>query len=794
MQLSYLWLKELTGLNWSAPEMAERLTLSGCACESIEPAGAYLKNVIVGQVTALESVPGASKIQKATVDTGRERLQVICGAPNVAVGQKVPLAHVGARLAGDMEIKKVTIRGVESSGMICSEKELGLSADHSGIMVLDNDAPVGKPLIEHLDLDDYIMGFEVTPNRGDLLSAIGIARDLAALGGVSLKLPTIALRESKTGTNEFVSVKIEDPKGCPRYAARIIRNVRIGPSPWWLKKKLMLAGIRPINNVVDITNLVMLESGNPLHAFDLELFGSNTVVVRRAREGEKFVTLDEQPHTLSSHVLLITNGVEGVAAAGVMGGLRSGVQDTTSTILLEAAYFDPVVIRKGRRELGLNTESSYRFERGVDPNGIPYAMDRAAFLFQELCGGEVLTGMVDSYPEPRRPKCIGLRPERCRASLGTDISTDKIAGILNALGLPVAEGNQLQVTIPTFRSDIANEIDLIEEVARIIGWANIPDAVSTNGPLYTPIHERDRFETDLRHILTAAGFDEILGHGLADSRIAEQLYPELPKVRLVNPVSDELDIMRNTLVQTALTAASHNIAHRLTDIRLFEIGAVYWPPNDKGEWVEEDRLSLLATGNIPGNWKVKSRPAEFADLQGAIASIGRHYGWPEMTFALTAVPFLESSASFKASLGSTTIGSLGFISAETLKRFDIKQTVYYAEFNLAAMMDLSHERRQFVPLPAYPSAPRDLAVIVDEQVPVGQILNLVRTMAGEIAESVDMFDLYTGQQIGAGKKSVGIAITYRSRERSLAGDEVDVVQQKIVAELKKKFNAEIRER
>jgi phenylalanyl-tRNA synthetase beta chain len=794
MQVSYLWLRELTGLTWSAQEMADRLTLAGCACESLEATATNLNNVIVARVTALEPVAGASKIQKATVDTGREQLAVICGAPNVAVGQKVPLAVIGAKLAGDMEIKKVTIRGVESSGMICSEKELGISADHSGIWVLEPDAPVGKPLAEYLEFDDYIMGFEITPNRGDLLSAIGIARDLAALSGTAVTRPAFALRESAEKASDHIGVKIEDPIGCPRYAARIIRNVKVGPSPWWVRKRLITSGMRPINNIVDITNLVMLECGNPLHGFDLTQFGSNEVVVRRARKGEKFVTLDEQEHILSENVLMITNGRDGVAAAGIMGGLRSGINETTNTILLEAACFDPIVTRRGKRELGLNTESSYRFERGVDPNSVRYAIDRAAFLFQELCGGEVLGGVVDQYPAPRQPKVVALRPARCRVTVGTDISDARIKGILDGLGLATGPGDPVPVTVPTYRTDISTEIDLIEEVARIIGWGNIPDAVSTKGPLYTPIHEQDRFADELRHILTASSFDEILGHGLADGKVAESLYPGLPRVRLVNPVSDELDIMRNTLVQTALTAASHNVSHRLTDLRLFELGAVYWPPNDKGEWIEEERLSLLATGNRPGNWKDKPRAVELPDLTGAIAAVAVHFGWPDLRYELAATPYLEPTASFSVMVGDRSIGVMGIVVPDALKRFDIKQTVYYAELNLSTMMELSRTRRRFVPLPSYPAAPRDLAIVVDEQVPAGQILGLVKETAGELAELVEMFDLYSGKQVESGKKSIGIAITYRSRERSLSSEEVDAAQQKIVAALKTKFTADIRER
>ncbi|NOY88247.1 MAG: phenylalanine--tRNA ligase subunit beta, partial [FCB group bacterium] len=426
MDISYQWLKELTGLDWSPEEMADRLTLCGTACEYIEPTSKYLDKVIVGEVVDLKPVPNASQIKLATVNLGKEIMDVVCGAPNVAVGQKVPVALEGAKLAGGIVIKKVKIRGVESRAMICSEKELGISDDHSGIMVLDNDASIGTPLVEYLDYDDYILTFELTPNRADSMSAIGIARDLAALASVKVKKPVFELKESSEKASDYIKVSIDDSVGCPRYAARIIKKVKMAPSPWWIKKKLLTAGIRPISNIVDITNLVMLETGHPLHAFDLDLFGSDEVVVRRARDKEKFVTLDGIEHELTEEILLITNGKQGVAAAGVMGGFNSEVKENTTNILLEAAYFNPAVIRKSRKKLGLVTESSSRFEKGTDPNGIPYVIDRAAYLFSEICGGEVLNGIVDCYPQAINPQKIKFRPKRCNKTLGTDFKTERM--------------------------------------------------------------------------------------------------------------------------------------------------------------------------------------------------------------------------------------------------------------------------------------------------------------------------------------------------------------------------------
>jgi phenylalanyl-tRNA synthetase beta chain len=793
MQISYQWLKELTGLNWPVEEVADRLTLCGIAAEEIIPTAKHLRNVVVGEVLSLDEVPGASKIRKAVVNIGSGQLTLICGAPNVAVGQKVPVATIGAVMANGMEIKKVTIRGVESSGMICSESELGISNDHSGIMVLERSAQIGQPLAEHLDFDDYIIGFEVTPNRGDALSAIGIARDLAAMGSTHVQRPSFALKEVKDNASDVVSVRIEDPIGCPRYGARIIRNVKIGPSPWWVKKRLMTSGIRPVSNVVDITNLIMLECGHPLHAFDLEQFGSHEVVVRRATEGEKFVTLDEVERKLTANVLMITNGKEGVAVAGVMGGLRSGINDKTSTILLEAAYFHPLVVRKGRKEIGLVTESSYRFERSTDPNNVPYAIDRAAFLLQELCGGEVLSGIVDCYPKTISPRTATLRPARCRAIMGIDIPVQQMSQTLKSLEFDVSGSDPLEVTIPTFRSDVETETDLIEEIARIHGWGNIPDATENRGPLFTPTNKYEVYEWQIRRVLTAVGFDEIMGHGLSDGKLSALLNPGMPQVKISNPVSDDLDIMRNSLAPTALQVISHNHSFRLMDLRLFEIGAIYCPPGDGQDWREPGRLSLAITGQTPANWRDKARVMDFYDLRSAIDSLATHFHWPEVTFAPKESAYLESPIAFRLDSGGKVIGVAGKFDPAIARRFDIKVDLYFAELDLEAMMALSRDLAQFSPLPIYPAAPRDLAIIVSESVPAATLLARVKQLAGGLAESVGIFDVYAGKQIGEGKRSIGISITYRAADRSLSSDEVDRTQKNIIAALKEEYHADIRE-
>ncbi len=471
MKLPYSWLVELTGSKWPAEEMGDRLTLCGTACEDIEPTARYFDKVVVGKVLDIKQIPGADKIRQATVDIGKEKLDLVCGAPNLEVGQKVAVATLGAKLAGGIEIKKTHIRGVESAGMICSESELGISQDHSGIMVLEDKCRTGSSLAKALDYNDFVMTFELTPNRGDSMSAIGVARDIAALSSSKVIRPKFKIKPAKEKASKYIKVKIEDTAACPRYAARIIKDVRIADSPWWLKKKLLMCGIRPINNVVDTTNFVMLECGHPLHAFDLNRFGSDKVVVRRAEKNEIFKTLDEKEHKLSCEVLLITNGKEAVAAAGVMGGLESEVRKDTTDILLEAAYFDPSTIRKSRKFLGMTSESQQRFEKGVDPNGIEYAIDRAAYLLQELGFGNVLAGIVDCYPKKIKPCKVVFRPQRCNDLLGTNYKTLLMKKVFKDLFFEIgsASDKKFSVIVPTFRPDIEREVDLIEEVARIRG-------------------------------------------------------------------------------------------------------------------------------------------------------------------------------------------------------------------------------------------------------------------------------------------------------------------------------------
>ncbi|MCP4566281.1 MAG: phenylalanine--tRNA ligase subunit beta, partial [FCB group bacterium] len=557
MKLSYSWLKLCSGVDWSPEEMARRLTATGTAglAEMTDPE--HFKQVVVGKISKLEKHPNADRLVVAEVDTGEGTHTIICGAPNCAEGQKIVVALPGAKLKGEFEIKEITMRGVKSAGMICAEDELGLSDDHGGIIVLDEDAEIGTPIYDYLGLDDAILDFEITPNRPDCLSVNGIARELAVLSGKPVEFSKPALKEIDRKASDYIKVIIEDPEACPRYAARIIDNVKIGPSPQWIKRRLTDCGVRPINVLVDISNYVMLETGQPLHAFDYDRFGSKEVVVRRAVKGERFITLDNQEHELDESVLMITNGKVGVAAAGVMGGLDSEVAYTTKTILLESAYFDPSVVRKSAGKLGLSSESSYRFERGIDPNGVITAIDLAASLFQELAGGEVLTGIEDNYAKKILPVELELRPERACRIIGANIPTSFMEETFRGLGMKVQSGEKIKVTIPTFRPDITREIDLIEEVARIYGLDEIPVSHRNSGPLFSPTHRRDTIKNDMRKIMTGFGFEEALGTGFAHPERQARIDSTIDPIKVLNPLSDEFGVMRSRMLYSLLASGGN---------------------------------------------------------------------------------------------------------------------------------------------------------------------------------------------------------------------------------------------
>jgi phenylalanyl-tRNA synthetase beta chain len=796
MQLPYSWILELVNVDWPAKELADRLTLCGTVANASPFLEEPLDNIVVGQILEIEPIKNTDHLKKAMVSTGSETFQVVCGAPNAAQGQKIIFAKIGAKLKGMGELKKAKLRGVESFGMICSERELGLTDDHSGIMTLDDDAELGMAADEYLGVKDYILKFDLTPNRSDSLSAIGIARDVACLAGKEIKQSKFELQEISEKSSDVVKISIADTSACPRYAARVIRGVRIGSSPWWIKRKLILSGIRPISNVVDITNLVMLETGQPLHAFDFRQFGRREVLVRRAKQGERFTTLDGKEHELTPEVLLITDGEKGVAAAGVMGGLNSEVSSDTADILLESANFDPITVRRSRMKLGISSESSTRFEKGADPNNVTFAMDRAAYLMQQYAGGEILSGIIDCYPEKINPITIDLRPSRVNAILGTDISKERMIIILKMLQFRVKDKETLEVTVPTFRPDIAREIDLIEEIARIEGYEQIPSADRNIGPLYTPLHPNDTFRQLIRTSMTAQGFDEIYSSTLADPKLLTKIEPEKAPIAIMNPIAADFAVLQSSCLYSLLKAISNNFAQRNTDLRIFEVGKAFLRNESAtGDLspVEVDEIGIALSGKSDDQWFGKGRERDFYELKGAIDSFFEFARVPQCIYRPEKHPAFDDSLVFELIINEKRIGFAGLIKNEIVRAFDIKQTVYAAVLDFNIILNSRQPENYYVPLPKFPSAPRALAVIVDETINVADIISKIKEMGGELLEAVELFDLYRGKQVGEGKKSLAFSLVFRSKGRSLENEEVTEIYNNIIEYLKNNFKTEIRE-
>ncbi len=792
MKLCYSWLKELADFEWDAHELADRLSLSGTEANVIGPLFPGFSGVVVGKVDECEPHSSSNKLKVCKVDTGSTVLTTLCGAPNIAAGQKVAFAGPGAKLPNGISIQSVERLGTKSDGMICSEAELGLSDDHSVIMELDRQFRIGASVREALEIDDWLIEFDLTPNRPDCLCAIGIAREIAAMTGTKMNLPEIDLEEIESVASGEVEIEIDNPDQCPRYMARVIRGVRIGSSPWWIRKKIYSTGMRSINAVVDITNLVMMETGHPLHAFDFDLFSVPKVLVRNAREGEKFTTLDKAERSLSDDTVLITDSVKTVAIGGIMGGLESEVGDATENILLESAYFDPTSIRRARRHLGLTTESQVRFEKGADPNNVPKACDRAAYLMQKYTGGKVFQGQVDCYPKAIEPVRINLRPTRVNQILATDLATPQMIDILSALEFGVRTGKQLEVIVPTFRPDVTREIDLIEEIARIYGLDRIKSADNAAGRLVTTERPEARFHEMIRELLTSRGCAEALTNTLIDPAKDKVVSGLENHIRMLNPVSVELSVMRQNLQCSLLNIVSYNLNRRKEDILFFEIGRVFLP-SDAELPLEKDMLALAVAGKEETiNWDTEIHKYDFFDLKGVLEALtdGLRVGY--LSLEPAEYPFYEKGRSFDVILGGTKCGFCGEVSKKARDQFDIDCPVFTAELDMIILRELASDSREFIPVPKFPSSVRDIAVVVDADVPAEQLRTEIMSAGGELVRRVDLFDIYEGKQVPAGKKSLAFSLEYRSDDKTLTDEEIDVTHKRVIERLGKKFSAELR--
>ncbi|MGC8492907.1 MAG: phenylalanine--tRNA ligase subunit beta [Syntrophobacteraceae bacterium] len=800
MLISLKWLSDYVDCSISPERIAEGLTMAGLEVESISPRHPQLQNVVTARIEAVEPHPNADKL-KICVVRGLEGdvRRIVCGAPNARAGAVAPLALPGAVLAGGV-IREAKVRGELSKGMLCSQKELGLSEDHSGIWLLPEDTPAGLPLDEALGIKDVLMEVAITPNRGDCLSIIGIAREIAALCRTSVKYPQSFVEETGPPVDSLTSVTIDDPQGCPRYAARVIRGVRIGPSPEWLKNRVEALGVRSINNIVDVTNYVMMELGQPLHAFDFNRLRERRIVVRKAAAGERFTTLDNVERELAEGTVLICDGVGPVAIGGVMGGLNSEIESGTSDVLIESAYFDAISIRRASRKLGLKTEASYRFERGTDPDGVLRALDRATALMREVGGGEIAAGRIDVYPTPIKLCEIDFRVERVNRFLGTQLSDEEMKALLERIEMGVEKRvpGVLRVSVPAFRSDITREVDLAEEVARLWGYDSIP-VTSPFGAAKAADSDPHQMErARLKELLTGAGFFEVINYSFISSdalrmlRFAEGDFTPTP-IRVKNPLSDEQAVMRTTLLPGLLNNARYNIDHRSENFKIFELSKVFLPAKAGLQAEEIHHLAgILAGKRVPlalyGDGEV-----DYTDAKGVVEHICWALRIDDLRFRADSIPpWLDPAVAASVYVNGERVGELGRVHSEVREAFDVKRPLFAFRLDFDRLFALRGAGAVYKGLPKFPPVPRDLALIAEEALPVEEPLEFIRALQEPLLESVEIFDIFKSDQIGAKKKSIGYRLTYRAADRSLTDEEVNVLHGRLIAKVTDRFGVSLR--
>ena len=798
MRVSLNWLKEYVDVAATPEDLAHQFTMLGLEIEKIERPGAEIEGVVIGKILEIAQHPDADKIVVCKTDTGGpEPLQICCGAKNMKVGDKVPTAVVGASLPGGFKIGQRKMRGVESQGMMCSTKELNLGEDQDGLMILPEDLPIGADAKPLLGLDDTIYEIEVTPNRADWASMIGVARELAALQSSEYDFPDLELREAATGAASISSVTVEDADLCPRYLGRVLINVKVGESPLWLKQRLMAAGQRPINNIVDITNFVLLETGQPLHAFDLDKLAGNRIVVRRAKDGEKITTLDGQERSLKPDMLVIADAERPQCVAGVMGGAGSEVGEGTTRIFLESAFFAPVTVRKTSRALNLISESSQRFQRGADPEMACYAIDRAAQLMQEIAGAEICAGKLESYPAPFVPREIHLRYDRVDHMIGTPVSREVVRDFLTRLGFEILNSDPASVTVrvPLRRHDVSGEHDLIEDILRLFGFENVPARLPRIAQPEQILMPQEAIVRRLRRHLAGHGLTEVFHWTFTnpeDVAKAELGNDYAKMLALANPLSEKYSTLRSSLLPVLLNNALHNISHGSRDLATFEIGSVFSPVEGQDLPHQQDRLAIALTGQYEeAAWNRPARAADFYDLKGLVEEVFAYFGaiptWRGSSFGTFA-----AGQGAEALLGDKVIVQAGRVKPSVLKAFGIEQEVYLAELDLDALLAVPTVYPRFQELPPFPPSLRDLAVLVGADTPVGDVIAAAREAGGKILADVGVFDVYTGKQVPTGKKSVALSLVYQSPERTLTDKDTEKAQEKIVKTLESKFQAQLR--
>lgn len=826
MNISYKWLKEYVDFDLSAEEVCQALTSTGLevdALEEVQTIKGGLKGLYVGKVLTCEMHPNSDHLHVTTVDLGKKdengqpvSQQIVCGAPNVAAGQKVIVADLGCVLYdGDKEfqIKKSKLRGVESNGMICAEDEIGVGTSHDGIIVLPEDAQVGTPAAEYYNLEsDWLIEVDITANRADALSHYGVARDLNAWlvrHGKPSTLRRPSCDEFKVDDNALpIDVTIENTEACRRYACVSLTGVEVKESPEWLKNKLNIIGLRPINNIVDITNYVMMAYGQPLHCFDADMVTGNHIIVKADNEGKKFVTLDGEEHTLGEHDLAICNTEEPMCIAGVFGGKGSGTYETTKNVVLESAYFHPTWIRKSARRHGLSTDASFRFERGIDPAGTIYALKQAAILCQQLAGGKVSMEIRDEYPTPFEPTKVSLKYDYVNNLIGKEIGIDTIKEIVTSLEMTIEhEDNEgLEIIVPGYRVDVQRPCDVVEDILRIYGYNNveIPTQLKSSLVIKGEEDKKHRMLNLVGEQLVGAGFREILCNSLTKSAYYDGLtsVPSESLVNIMNPLSQDLNVMRGTLLFGGLESIVRNANRKYPNLKFFESGNCYVFSKDKQDaeepmraYKEENHLGLWITGkSIEGSWIHQNEDSSFYQLRAYVDNIFARVGlMPQMTVVEHSESDLFSAALKVMTRGGKVIAEMGIVNKKIQKKFDIQNQVYYADINWTQLCKAVKKHAvHYTEVSKFPAVSRDLSLLIDARTEFAEIEKIARASEKKLLKSVELFDVYEGKNLPEGKKSYAVNFIFQDAEKTMNDKMIDAIMNKLIANLKKQLNAELR--
>ena len=802
MKVSLNWLKEHVDIELSPEDLGHLLTMAGLEVEGLESVGQNLDDILVARILAVSPHPNADRLSLCRVDTGTEIISVVCGAPNASEGVLAPLILPGGKLPDGTKMKESRIRGEISKGMLLAEDEMGLTDDHAGIMILPEGTNPGTRLSSLLSFPDWIFDVSITPNRPDCTSVLGIAREIAANTGKPLKSFEHGVAEKGPAVDGLTNISVQDPEGCPRYAAAVVQDVSLKPTPFWMRYRLFQSGVRSISNLVDVSNYVMLEMGQPLHAFDYDRLSENRIEVRRAKKGETFTTLDGVERDLDSEILLICDGQKPVALAGIMGGLNSEIHDQTRNILVESAFFDPITIRRGSKRLGLSTEASYRFERGADIGGVTSALNRALYFINLLAGGVTAKGTMDNYSRPFTPPRISFRPEKANAILGTAISKNAMKGYFDALEMGVLEDqNLLHVTPPTFRVDIKREVDLVEEVARLHGFDNIP----VISPRITPSEGSESPDLLLRDkaraMMTAFGFSEIITYSFVSPDSVNALVGETPGTlnvftRIMNPLSVDQSVLRTSLIPGLMDTVKYNVLHEMGDLKLFEWGKVFFDRENNAQPLEKICLAGVMVGmHVKKSWYHEERAVDFYDIKGILAALLNGLGLKGFRFKqekdLPGYDKAVSSAVYCAD--NTRLGQVGLAAPEVIDAYELKMNpVCLFEIDVAALLAALPEKRTFVPFGRFPAVHRDLSLVLDRGIECDAITDIIKEEGGHLLESVHVFDLYEGERIDSSEKAISFKISFRSDRGTLDGEEINRLYEAIVGKIGQKTGGRLR--